>query len=488
MSNQEPQSPTPTPRRLAGQGALLFSGYAAAQGFSLIRNAIIGHTLSRGDFGIAATITLILQIVETLSDLGSDRLIVQAEDGDTPEFLAASHAILVMRGLILAAFLLFCGPVLARFFDVAHATGAFQLIALVPLIKGFLHLDCRRAQRRFDNRPQIALEVIPQAVTLAIVFLALAYTPTYEAVANLAIIQAFTGTFFSHVLARSPYRLQFDVQLFRRQIAFGWPILVSALPLIAVYQGDRLFIGRFNGMEALAGYSAAFMITMVPGLVAAKVGHALMLPLFSESVRRGKNLRRRFAAMTELTVLAATIFFCIFAIAGEPVLPLVFGAQYKHLGPVTTMLAFMWALRMIQSVPGMALMAYGTTKPFVVAGVIRALALPAIFVAGMNGAGLSVIAGLGCLFELFSLIYVGVRMEKSERGLGLLLGQRALFLIPAALAALIAQHLSGSNILSAVVTATGVALLIAGAAASAMPFLRASVRKWFAGTRVAPIA
>ena len=67
-------STKPTSRRIAGQGALLFSGFAAAQALSFVRNVLLGHALSRGDFGIAATIALILQLIETLSDLGSDRL------------------------------------------------------------------------------------------------------------------------------------------------------------------------------------------------------------------------------------------------------------------------------------------------------------------------------------------------------------------------------------------------------------------------------
>lgn len=477
MNHLDPQAQSPSPRRLAGQGALLFTGYAAAQGLSLVRNAIIGHTLSRGDFGIAATITLILQIVETLSDLGSDRMIVQAADGDTPEFLAASHAILVLRGMLLAALLLMCGPLLARGFNVAHAAGGFLLIAFVPLLKGFAHLDCRRAQRRFNNLPQISIEVIPQAVALVMTFPVLTYTPNYSAVAGLAIIQALTANVISHVMAQSPYRARFDTGIFWRQIVFGWPILASALPLIAVYQGDRLFIGRFNGMEALAGYSAAFMITMVPGLITAKVGHALMLPLFSECLRRGQTLSRQFAAMTELTVLAATVFFCAFTIAAERLLPLIFGAQYTHLGGVTAILALMWALRMIQAVPGMALMAYGTTKPFVIAGVIRALALPAIFAAGLNGASIVTIAAIGCLFEVFSLVYIAVRIEKSERGLGKALAQRALFLVPAGAAAVIAQRHSANDSATILVMTISAAALIAGAAASTMPFLRARVRR-----------
>ena len=71
----------PSRRRIAGQGMLLFTGFGAAQALSFVRNALIGHALSKGDFGIAAAITILLQMVETLSDLGSDRMILRIEQG-----------------------------------------------------------------------------------------------------------------------------------------------------------------------------------------------------------------------------------------------------------------------------------------------------------------------------------------------------------------------------------------------------------------------
>lgn len=77
---------------------MLSGGFAAAQLCSFLRNALIGYALSKGDFGIAATITLVLQMLETLSDLGADRLLVQATDGDKPAMMAAAHTTLVQFG------------------------------------------------------------------------------------------------------------------------------------------------------------------------------------------------------------------------------------------------------------------------------------------------------------------------------------------------------------------------------------------------------
>jgi O-antigen/teichoic acid export membrane protein len=465
------------PRRFAAQGALLFSGFATAQGLSFVRNAAIGHALSKGDFGVAATITLVLQMFETITDLGADRLIVQATDGAERRFIRACHTLSVLRGCLLAVVLYLAAPWIAEGFGAAHASSAFQLAALVPLIKGFMHFDFRIAQRTFDNRPQMLIEVVPQAAALALTYPALAWAHDYSSVIWLSIAQAAASVGLSHALAATRYGLAFDRAVLKRQLAFGWPILASAIPLIAVYQGDRLIIGSLSGMEALADFTAALMITMVPGLIAAKVSHAMLLPTFSETLRRERTLSAEFKIASEVTVLLAALYLTGFIVCGGIVLPMIFGAHYAHLGAVTSWLAAMWALRMVQAVPGMALMAKGDTRPFAVAGFVRALALPVIFAAAHWQASLASLAAIGFAFEALSLAYITWRVSLLEAGLGRLLAVRVAFLAPAALGAALAVTATPATVIGTLTSAVILLTVVAGSGVALMPTLNVLTRR-----------
>lgn len=461
---------------------MLFGGYAVAQALSFVRNAIIGHALSKGDFGIAAAITLLLQLVETLTDLGSDRLIVQAIDGNRLKTLYASHTILIARGLIVCGVMLLIGPLIAGYFAVPNAALAFQLAGVSALIRGFIHLDWRRAQRRLDNGPHLAVEIVPQAAAVTATLPMLALDNSYSAVVWLSLFQAFAAVAVSHVLARPRYRLAFDAGLLSRQIAFGWPILASALPLIAVYQADRIVIARAMGMESLAEYSAAFMLTMVPGLIAAKVGHALMLPLFSDSLRSRGTQRRPFALMVEAMVVLTGLYIAIFLIAGGGALPIVFGPNFIGLGPLVSWLAIMWALRMIQAVPGMALMAAGITRPFLTAGVIRAAGLLVVLAVAAVKPDLIAIAAVGVVFEALSLAYIARRAEALEPGLGTLVLCRVTFLLPVALAAVVVTGAPVAGIPGLLLATSLAAFFVATTGLAVMPALRALVRGWLGRT------
>jgi O-antigen/teichoic acid export membrane protein len=393
-------------RHLAGQSAILFAGFGTAQACSFLRNAMIGHWLSRGDFGIAASITLTLHLCETLLDLGVDRLIVQARDGNRPTLIAAAHSALLIRGALSSALLFVLAWPMTAMFGIPEACWAFQAIAIVPLLKGFLHLDMRRRQRDFDNMPFLIVEVAPQLISLAATIPLLWLTDSYAAVVWLAFLQSAALIVTSHLVATRTYRVRLSVPHLKRLWHFGWPIWLSALSLIAVYQGDRMIVGNRFGIEVLADYTVVFMITMVPSLIAAKVGHALMLPLLAQKRHDPAAFTERFICLTAVTAVLAVLYVASFAVVGELAVQIAFGSKYSGLGQLIVVFAIMWAIRMVQAVPGMALMAVGETRPLLIAGLIRASALGVALWAADNGYGVIGVAAAGIVGEAFTFTYV----------------------------------------------------------------------------------
>jgi len=436
-------------RRVLNQGSLVVGAHVAAQALSFARNAVLAHWLSRGDFGIAAAIVMLLQMVETLSDLGADRLIVQARDGEDPRLIATAHATLIARGLATATAILVMAYPLATFLAVPEAAWAFAAVALAPAVKAFMHLDARRAQRNLDNRPQLMIEVAPQLTAFLMVIPALMLLGGYASVVAVTAVQALLSLVISHAVAEQPYRVALDRAYLKRLLAFGWPIWASALPLVAVYQGDRLLVARMLGIEPLASYTAAFMLTMVPGLLAAKLGTSLLLPLLSAVRDDSQRFRERYALMVEAVMLISAAYLAGFIIIGPSALTLAFGAKYHGLDAVLAWLAAMWAMRMIQAVAGMALMARGMTRPFFSAGVVRAFGLLLAYAAISAGLGLEGAAAAGMVAELVTMLYLASCLDRmpldGASGLGRLLVVRATLLVPVAAISFAALHLAGAT-------------------------------------------
>lgn len=124
----------------------------------------------------------------------------------------------------------------------------------------------------------------------------------------------------------------------------------------------------------------------------------------------------------------------------------------------------------------MALMAAGQTKPFLVAGLIRASALPAALYAALHGAPLTVIAATGCAGEIASLLYVSMRLERLQAGLSTTVLTRSVFLVPVAVIAHVISQL-GDGLAWTAAEATLAVTLILACGIGLMPGLLAQTRR-----------
>jgi O-antigen/teichoic acid export membrane protein len=423
--------------RVAGQGALLIAGFGGAQVLAFARNALLAWSLSRGAFGTAAAILLLLQMLEVMSDVGTERFLLQARDAERREVLAAAHTSLVLRGLVAAGLLLVLAEPAARLLAIGEASGTIMMVALVPVIKGFAHLDTRLAQRRLDNRASVAVELVPQAAALLLVLPVLHFDASYRAVAWLAIAQAVVSTLLTHALAGRSYRLGLHRRALLRLVSFGWPVWISSLTLIAVMQGDRMIVAAVQGVEALAAYTVVFLMTMVPGSVAGRLGHALLLPVLAASRGDDEAFRYWYRLTVHIATLLGAAQLTVLAIAGGALTGLVFGAAYADAGPLALAVGAMWALRMAQVAPTIALTARGETRPIMMASMVRAAALPLALVVALQGGGVVDIALAGVLGEVAALLTVANFIDGERLRLGRIAVAGALLLAPATALALL---------------------------------------------------
>lgn len=415
-------------RRIAGQGMLMLAGFGGAQALGFARNILLAHLISKGDFGTSAALTIALQTFEMVSDVAVDRMILQSTHGEDRRMIATGHTLLIARALLISLVLWLAAPLFAQLFGLVEATLAFRAVALIPLLKGFMHLDCRLAQKKLDNRAAVLIELIPQALALAAVWPAVRLTHDYTAALWVTGVQAGATSLVSHALARQRYGLAFDATLLKRFAHFGWPILLSAIPLLAVFQGDRAIVARYQGVEALAGYTVAFLITMVPATLAVRVGLSLMLPLLGGTGTTPERRNDRFTLMFEISVLAASLYLVGFLTLGGQVVRLAFGHNYEGYGAATGALAVMWALRLVQAPFGAFLMTAGDNRPLLIAGIVRATALVPTLLAAHAGMSLATLGLCGAAGELGSILYFAWWLRRDFRPLSGVVLSRTAFL------------------------------------------------------------
>jgi O-antigen/teichoic acid export membrane protein len=400
-------------------GVHLSTGQVVSQASSFLKSLMVARLISPADFGIAAIFAVTFSLMEMISNLSAQLLIVQAEDGDNPRFEGTIHFIHACRGLLNASILfILAGPV-SRLFGAPNAKVAFECLALVPLARGFYHIDVNRFQRHMRFGPYVFVDSGSNLMVTLIALPLAFWLRNYWAMLWLLVAQSVFYLVGSHWLAERPYRWAWDRFFTKRMFHFGWPLTINGLLLFMIWEGDRFVIGSAHRLFSrnnytladLGAYSVAFALTQAPGTIVGNVSQSLFLPLLSRAQGLRDQFERRYLACTQAVSLTAVIVATGFILAGARVVTLVYGHKYAEAGIFIGWLSAMWALRILRTAPTLAAMAYADTRNAMVSNLARSSAFVGILLVAATGRSVVWIAVCGFLGELLALIVCVWRLQ-----------------------------------------------------------------------------
>ena len=264
-----------------GTAAALFGSNLGVALLRFVRNILVARLLSVEDFGIASTFAMTFALLEMVGYLGLDRLLIQARDGEAPRVQATLQTLQILRGVLMALVLFFTAPPLARFMDVPQVAWGFQAMAVIPILQGLMHLDIARTQRGMNFGPFMKTAVATECVTLLMIWPLFLVFGDYRIGLVSLILQEAVLLVLTHLVAERRYRLGFDREMVIRALHFGWPLLLNAVLMYGIFQGDRLIVANRMGPTDLGLFSLAFVLTLVPVKVLTQTQTALFLPRLS---------------------------------------------------------------------------------------------------------------------------------------------------------------------------------------------------------------
>ena len=412
---------------------LILSGNAFTALMLLIRNLIVARLISVEDFGIASTFAISMAIVEMMSTLGLQQLIVQDTDGNDPKLQAGLHGFHLLRSILSGAALFFLAHPIARFLGIDEIAWAYQLLALVPLIGGLRHFDIYRLQRQMIYLPSIISSSLPALLSVMLIF------PLYQKFADFRVmlyavlVQGILSVLFSHLVAKRRYSLVFNPEIIKRSVRFGWPLLINNIMLFAIFQGEKLIVGREMGMESLALLSLGFTLTLTPTLILAKSAQSFFLPQLSASKDNPEKFTHLTMAALQGSLVNGLLLVVGISLLGKPVVSLLLGEKYAALNSYLTWLAILHALRVFKAGGSVVALSKAQTGNAMISNLYRVLSLPlSWYVAASGGELLSIIwiaATAEALGYITSLLLVRFRLKLSldNMSLSLLLSGFLLF-------------------------------------------------------------
>jgi O-antigen/teichoic acid export membrane protein len=344
--------------------------YLVSEVCGLLRIALFAHVLAPSSMGAVVILGAWVRLVEMVTDLSLDRYLLRAPDGAARAVQNVAHGTAALRGVLGMAFMLMSLFPLMAAYGLWDWAWAFLAATLVPLVRGFTHLDYRLHNRMLRFGSTITVEAGSALAGLACaasVFL----VPGPTAFAAALLTQAAASVALSHLLADRQYRIAFDRGIQSKIWQAGWPLALNALLLYAVFQGEKLLVGGVLGLEILGSYAVAAQLALLPVMIAGRLSIGLGLPVLA---RAGANAARGIEARQDtvrLFLAGGIVFWLGFVGLAPLVIQLLFGEEYAQSAADISWIAAAAAIRLQKTGPATVLLAAGRSRDILAGNLAR---------------------------------------------------------------------------------------------------------------------
>lgn len=385
-----------------------------AEAAALGRSIALAWVIGPEELGRAMMLTLTVRLVEMASDVGIERLMVQAPDGNAARFQSELQGAAILRGVICATMLLAFAPLLTSVFSDGPSAASYAALAAIPFIRGFGHLDYRRLERRFRYTKMSIVES-GATITMAICVVPFAWLfADHRAMTLILLAHAVSHTTLSHLVADRKYKTALSLATLRRSWTFGAPLLLNAGLLFLTFYADRFIVAQAYGWALLALYGVALQLALLPAQIVGRAAASLVLPELRLALA-DNDPQRVWSRCLNTHIVLASVMVVVFATLAPTVISLVYGEAFRPEVALATALAIAAGFRILRTPFSQLAVATGRTGDTARANLIRALALvPAVAfaAAGLPLAAIAAAAALGeagatfRAFQLSSTVFV----------------------------------------------------------------------------------
>lgn len=371
-----------------GLGWVAFSKYAnRILGF--ITTLILAKLLSPEDFGLVALAVMVIDILKIFKDMGFGQALIYRKD----RIEEASNAVFYMTiALNSALFLLvvLLSPFTADFFGDSRVTAVLVVMSTSLIWMALGVVPNALIRKEIDFHKLVVPEIVPVIVG-SVIGIAMAFQGygVWSLVARALLVEVL-GVILVWRIAPFRPTFSFDKEVAKDLIHYGKFIVGTSIFAVALYNVDKFYISKIEGLASLGVYTLALAIASLPvgelGLLVCRV----MFPVFT---RMNDDIQALQSAFTRTFrfVSAATFPMAIgIATFGPSFTELFFDEKWAAMKVPLQILAVASLLRALSMIIHELIRAMGNPKQvqhFIIYRLllVGGLGIPAVMYFGLEG-------------------------------------------------------------------------------------------------------
>lgn len=311
-----------------------------AAGLSLGKIMILARLLSPEQFGLFSLVMIALGTTESITQTGVNITMLQAKQSVT-YFLDTAFVIAIIRGLVIGSLMVLMGYLMANYYHQPELLMLIAVVALVPIIKGFINPAIISWQKNFQFSQDSFYHLLRLVVeATAQILLAWWLHSVWALVLGVIVSAAFEVGLSFWMRSERP---KFHYIKSRGTMILSnarWLSLSSLLHYLNDNVDDFL-LGKIVGTHRLGIYHNAYALSHKVNYDLSKSAYHGVAPVFNKLVQEGEEARlRRAFRQTLLSTLGLTSLLSLpLLIWPGWIVELVLGSAWSAAAPILPWLA-----------------------------------------------------------------------------------------------------------------------------------------------------
>lgn len=315
---------------------------------TFVKLIILARVLSPTAFGQFGAAVLALSFFETLTETGINHVLIYS-DRKTEELLDSAWIVSIVRGVAISILIALSAYPLSWYFHDPMLVPLVLLIAVVPLVRGFVNPMVVTLVKELEFRREFLFRGAGAIVDLVVAVAVGVITRSSMAFAAALLLSAVTDLGLSFALFSVRPRLRFVRTYLAEIVGYGKWVTVSGIATWVASELDDFVVARLYGISALGTYQNGYKVATLPVTEISGTVNAVAFPVMSKVKADRDQLKRVFfgsAAATNILgiVLAAAIWFF-----PDMIVRTVLGPGWDDAIPIIRILALFGALRTLES-------------------------------------------------------------------------------------------------------------------------------------------
>lgn len=301
-----------------------------------VSTLILARLLVPDDFGVIAACSLVIGLVEVLSELGVNVALIQNRNATKAHFDTA-WTIRLVQGLVTALAIGAVAPLGAAYFDDPRLTLVLQVMSIGIAISAFENIGVIQFQREMRFAEDFRFIFLKRFVRFLITIVAAWFLRNYWAL----VIATLAGRGFAVGLsyAMHPMRPRWCLQKWREIFGVSQWMLVRSVGLYLNGGLHRIIVGGRADASVLGGYTLASEISAMPATEVLSPLNRVLFPAFVNVKHDLAELKRMFLLAQGVQTLFAIPASVGLALVASELVPLLLGEKWGFVVPFVQLLA-----------------------------------------------------------------------------------------------------------------------------------------------------